>query len=320
MEGLRARQRFWRGSRVTAGLLFAGALSAASVLVPAAAGASVQPAASSGHDAHFLLKSTTGNTKGDTTYINNKLSNGNRHALVFVTANWNPPGVSDGTYDTVPLGVWYNVKRKKWGVFNENGSAMPVGMDFNVLIVSKPTKDAFVWTSTKASDSGSTTFISSPATGHKPGVLLQVTQNWNPPGVAFDTNDHPVGVYFQRKTGRWGIFEEDGKTMRAGPSFNVLVGTSGTGAHGAVLKALKANTAFDYAQFSNSRTNNKPDAEVFATPVFNPGGAHTYGYYLDSTIGVWYDTDSTPATWGVFCENQQDMTLYEGFNLLYYPS
>jgi hypothetical protein len=305
---------------MAAGFVFAGALSAASVLAPAVAGASVARAASHSHDAHFLLKSTSGNTKGDTTYINNKLSNGNRHALVFVTANWNPPGIKDGTYDTAPLGVWYNVKRKKWGVFNEDGSAMTIGMAFNVLIVPKPTKDAFVHTSTTASDAGATTYISSPATNHKPGVLLQVTQNWDPPGVPFDTNDHPVGVYFRRGKGKWGIFEENGADMPAGPSFNVLVGTSGTGARSGLLKATSSNTAFDYAQFSNPHTNNKHLAEVFATPVYNPGGKHLNGLYLDSAIGVWYDTNSKPDTWGVFREDEVDMTLHEGFNLLYYSS
>jgi hypothetical protein len=309
------RRRF---PRLTVGLLLAGGLSASSVCVAGTASASVAHAALASHDAHLLLEATSSNTSGDTTYINNKLSNRNRNALVFVTANWNPHNAAEGIYDTAPLGVWYDSAKKKWGIFNEDGSDMAVGMAFNVLIVPKPTRDAFVHTSTTSSLSRQTTYIKNPATNKKPGVLLQVTQNWNPPHVKLHTNGHPVGVYFDRRKGKWGIFNEDSAKMTAGPSFNVLVGTSGTSARSAVLTASAGNTADDYVLYRNTRLNGRPNAEVFATAVYNPRGKHTAGNYLDSAIGIWFDNNLTTGVWSVFREDQASMPLGEGFNLLYY--
>jgi hypothetical protein len=55
------------------------------------------------------------------------------NAYVFVTQNVTPPNDKPATTtDKVPVGVWYDGSKGQWAVFNEDGSAMQVGVGFSV--------------------------------------------------------------------------------------------------------------------------------------------------------------------------------------------
>jgi len=82
--------------------------------------------------AAFTQVATAANVSGDTTFINNTLCNDDPNAILIITPNWNPHG-STGNFWTKVVGVWYN--GSKWGIFNEDGSAMSAGPAFNVLII-----------------------------------------------------------------------------------------------------------------------------------------------------------------------------------------
>ena len=72
------------------------------------------------------------------TTLDHPLLNGNPHALVYVTHNWNPGGGFGGVYNDQELGVWYHQSVGQWAVFNQDTLAdMPVGVVFNVLIIPK---------------------------------------------------------------------------------------------------------------------------------------------------------------------------------------
>jgi hypothetical protein len=81
--------------------------------------------------AAFVHTATLANILGDSTYINNPLTNNNPNAIVLVTPNWNPGGVGN-TYDDHSIGVWYD--GSKWAIFNQDIAAMPADASFNVLI------------------------------------------------------------------------------------------------------------------------------------------------------------------------------------------
>ena len=89
--------------------------------------------ASTGGGASAAVQKAGIHRVGDTTYINNTKTNGNPNAFVFATPNYNPGGVG-GTLDDIPAGVWYDTSAVKEGVFNEDGSAMPLNAAFNLLI------------------------------------------------------------------------------------------------------------------------------------------------------------------------------------------
>jgi Short C-terminal domain len=85
-------------------------------------------------DAAFVHSATAENITANSTYLDNPLINGDPDAIVYVTPNWNPEG-SAGKYDNHPIGVWYDTRRKKWAIFNQDRAAMPKGADFNVGII-----------------------------------------------------------------------------------------------------------------------------------------------------------------------------------------
>jgi uncharacterized membrane protein len=87
-----------------------------------------------GFDAAFVHTSTDDNISANSTYLDHPLLNGNPDAVVYVTQNWNPSG-SGGTYNDHPVGVWYDVSRKKWAVFNQDRAEMPRDTSFNVAVL-----------------------------------------------------------------------------------------------------------------------------------------------------------------------------------------
>jgi hypothetical protein len=85
------------------------------------------------HPRIFVHTANAGNITSNYTYIDHPSANNNPNAIIFITANWNPGGGS-GVYNTSALGVWYSASAQKWAIFNQDLSAMPSGMSFNVMV------------------------------------------------------------------------------------------------------------------------------------------------------------------------------------------
>jgi hypothetical protein len=77
---------------------------------------------------------TSANSAGDFTCINDPDANNNPKALVFATPNWNPVGVSVGVYDNHNIGVFYNISKARWCIFNQDLAAIPSSASFNVYV------------------------------------------------------------------------------------------------------------------------------------------------------------------------------------------
>jgi len=71
------------------------------------------------------------NTGGNSTHINNEVTNGDANAFVLETPNWNPKGIG-GTSDTSQTGVWFNSGQIV--IFNEDGTTMAKKEAFNALM------------------------------------------------------------------------------------------------------------------------------------------------------------------------------------------
>ena len=108
-----------------------GTTSQAQMRVDEGPGASV--ATATPIESIFVHRATRGSTSANSTYLNNRLINGNPDAVLSVTQNWNPRGVG-GTYNDHPVGVWYDATAKRWAIFNQDRSAMPEGAAFNVVV------------------------------------------------------------------------------------------------------------------------------------------------------------------------------------------
>ena len=134
--------------------------------------------------------------------------------------------------------------------------------------------------------------------------------------IYFDPDN--VGVFYDTGNDKWAIFQESTNPMTRGASFNVLVGLTGTGAVGKVLKAGAGNTIENFVLLNNSITNNNSRAMVFATSNYDPGGIG--GTLNPSPIGVFYDKFVSPHKWSVFNEDSANMPIGAAFNLLIFGS
>lgn len=76
----------------------------------------------------FVHTTSANNTSGHVTSLNSRLTNNQSNSMVFVTQRY-------GKYNTAPVGVWYN--GGKWKIYNEDRSKMPIGTQFNVLVVNQ---------------------------------------------------------------------------------------------------------------------------------------------------------------------------------------
>ena len=167
---------------------------------------------------NVVHRAAAANISGHMTWLDNPYANGQPNAFVYVTANWNPGGVG-GTYNSHPVGVWYDAVRGRWAIFNQDFAAMPEGASFNVVYL----QASFVQTATAANTSSHVTFINNAQCNGNQTSTLFVTANWNPPGSAGVYNNHNLGTWYDTASGRWAIFNQDFGAMPPGASFNVWV-------------------------------------------------------------------------------------------------
>jgi hypothetical protein len=81
----------------------------------------------------FVHHAELNNTAGNSTYLDDPLTNGNPDAVLSVTQNWNPGG-SRGVYNNHPTGVLYDKVVKKWAIYNRDDAPIPDGAAFNVAV------------------------------------------------------------------------------------------------------------------------------------------------------------------------------------------
>jgi hypothetical protein len=175
----------------------------------------------------FVQTSTTANTAGDFTLINNPLTNGQPAVRLEVTQNWDPGGVG-GVYNNHNIGVWYDSAASEWGVFNEDLAAMPVGVSFNVLVGSGSSNggQSTLLKASSANTSGDTVFISNSKTTGNPNNVVFATHNWNPNGRGGTYNNVQTGVWFDGSPSQEGVFSENESGPPLKSAYNLLIFSS----------------------------------------------------------------------------------------------
>jgi hypothetical protein len=266
-------------------------LSITALTIPAASSLGVQ----------FVHVATAANIDAHTTLIDHPLTNGNPLAVIIVTENRTPGGVS-GAINLSHIGVFYNIAHGQWGIYNEDSTTMPIGETFNVII---PTAGTGVFIQTVSTSFNSTT-LDNPLANNNPNATIFVTPVYNPGGGVSGTNaNFPISVLYNNISNRWMIFDQNGGTMPLGTSFNVFVPTAGTGIF--VHTTTANDTGGVYTLIDSALTNGHPNAIVFVTPALNPGGL------LDEhSIGVIYGN----GYWKIFNRDGTDMPINTAFNVL----
>lgn len=155
------------------------------------------------------------------TYIDHPSLNGDSTAIFFVNRINNPGGTGSMTNDKT-IGVWYDTGKKQWAIFNQDKSAMVIGVKFSVVIPNKSSehKTAIVQ-ATKGNTSGHIVTIDLPECNGNPNAKVIITQNWRIGGSTGEYNAHEVGVYYNGT--KWAIYNEDKVDIQPNTSFNVMV-------------------------------------------------------------------------------------------------
>jgi hypothetical protein len=177
----------------------------------------------------FTLRATAGNTSGDRTFINSALTNDKPHAIIQVTQVWNPGGASFGIYNPDTVGVRYYGSVKKWGIFNEDKTHMPLDASFNVLVGQSPSNGGTtsVLVATKKNIDGESVRISNRQINGDPNNVTFVTPDYNPGGKGGSYNDagagNDISVWY---TSPHETVLNDTDAPPVGTAFNLLIFSS----------------------------------------------------------------------------------------------
>jgi hypothetical protein len=79
----------------------------------------------------FTHKAIAANISGNKTYINNPVCNGQPNAILIITENWH---AGDNVGNSKVVGVYYDAGAGQWAIFVDDGTAMPVGVAYNVMV------------------------------------------------------------------------------------------------------------------------------------------------------------------------------------------
>ena len=171
----------------------------------------------------FRHTATDGNSRGDYTILSDPRINGDPAAVVLVVPVPDRGRSANEVYDH-NIGVWYVPGKNKWAIFNQDLAAVPAGASFEVVV--PQADEGFVHRAKPANTVGGTTYLDHPLTNGEPGIVLLVTQNWNPGGGAGVYNDHPEGVLYDEDEDRWAVYNRDVARIPDGAAFNLAVSGS----------------------------------------------------------------------------------------------
>lgn len=265
----------------------------------------VAPASARVPGVAFVHVSTVDNILTNTTFLDHPLLNGHPGATFFVTQNWNPGG-GGGLYNDREVGLFYSQGTNRWGIYNEDDTDMLARRSFNVFIPAQELSPS-VHLTFPFNVTSNWTSINRPSANDDPNAIVFVNHRYN---GAF--HPHSLGVFYTSGTGRWAIFNQQALVdMPIDLRFNVLVAPDDPDVfvHTASALDVAANSTF----LDHPRLNGNPDAIVFVTQNWNPGGG-LLGVYNDHAIGVWYHEDREQ--WGIFNQDLAVMPLGASFNVL----
>lgn len=170
----------------------------------------------------------------------------------------------------------------------------------------------FVHFATAANIDGHTTLIDNPLTNGDPLAIILVTMNKTPGGVNEPDNSHYIGVFYNYNVSQWGIYNENGDPMMAGTTFNVIVPPAGANA-----SVQFATTNSNAITINNPLTDNKPNAIIYVTPIWNPGGGVS-GHDANFPVSVLYNDIINQ--WTIFDQSGAIIPNGTAFNVFVLPS
>jgi len=163
------------------------------------------------YSAILQLTTTTSNSTGQYTIIDNPLINNDPHASITMTQDYT------GAYNPHEISIWYNASNGRWEIFNEDLSAIPLGTSFNLYL---EWQYDYLQTTTTANNSGYITYIDNPVLNGDPSHFVLVTPVYDSGGsCGCILNNHTIGVWYDPIAARWAIYNVDLAPMPVGTQF-----------------------------------------------------------------------------------------------------
>lgn len=251
----------------------------------------------------FVHEATVSNCFSNFTKTDNPNLNGVAGAYPIFTHNFNPGGGS-GTYADYKMGIWYD--GSTWNIFNEDESPFSTNRSYNVLA---PGPDVISFR--HVSDTNNTvlnrTTLDHPAINGDPNAIVLFSGTWT---AIYNTEIN--GIYYDPSVQRWKIYNQGGPSqiMTVGVKFNVIVPQTSNKYATFVHKSDPGNTSTYITTLNHPGINNNPNAIVFVTSNYNPGGGS--GVYNDHNIGVYYNGTK----WCIYNEDKNALPNGAAFNVL----
>jgi hypothetical protein len=260
-------------------------------------------------DSMFIHTATPSNIDGAISYLDHPDLNGNSDAKIAVSHR-----VTEG-YNQHVTGVYYNISNQRWGVFNEDYSAMQVNSSYNVYIKgSVANVITHIVTVANQGTSPRYSVLDEPSINGNPNAFLVLTPYYNPHNVL---TDHNYGFWYNTTTNRWEIFCEDVSDIPINAAFNVLIQPYETG-HTIVFRheATPASNAYysNGTLIDHPLLNNKPNASFVLTHYWGAPGYPNSFVVVDHTLNTWYS--SSYNKWVIGNEDGSAMEDNAVFNIV----
>lgn len=259
------------------------------------------PSYPDGTSAAWPHTATAANSAANYTILDNSHTDNQPNAILMVSQFWNYPPGSAGVFNNHNIGVRYN--GNKWTIFNQDGSAIPVGATFD-FAVQPASSSAFVATATAQTIQGDYTLLSNPSLNNNPNAMILVTPVY---GVTGMYQNHPIGVWYDGS--QWTIYNEDATAMQPGEMFNVVLSVP---LNGPCFQqhATLSNTAYNYTTLSDGFSSN---GLIFETHNWG-----SVGTYLNHPIGAFiYGSPWGSANAHAAIFNEDAATMFTGTTFNY---
>jgi hypothetical protein len=243
------------------------------------------------------------------TMLDTVVLNGNANLVLLATHNYNPVG-QPAKY--VDKSVGFRFQSMKWYIYTNDVSGFVENSSYNIFI---PGTDAYAWTHTSTAQNITSNYteINDGRINNNPNAKVFVVDqlgNYNPNRIA---------VFYRTSTNRWCIYNQGGlaQSMPENQVFNVIVPKGNTGYSHVIHTADGTNTNGHISYLDHPDANDNPDAIVFVTQVWNPGGTAS-GVYNDHHVGVYYSSGLDK--WTIYNEDLEAMPLGSSFNVMVFKN
>lgn len=255
----------------------------------------------------YIHKAEAGNIVSSKTILDTNGLNGNSVLKLLVTHNYNPGGGA-GLNVNKPIG--FRFQSLKWYIITQDNSAFTPNTYFNVFI---PDGDVYAWahTSSNANNSSNYTEIDDGRINNNPNAKVFIANN------LANYNNNVNGVFYRTSSSKWCIFNQDhSNSMEENLEFNIIVPKANTGFKSMLHTADGNNTSNHFTYLNHPDLNGNPEAIIFLTQVWNPGGTQS-GVYNNHNVGVEYNSNNK---WRIINEDLANMPLGASFNVIVFKN